>query len=181
MHTKSAIRNPKSAISPRSGQAMVELVVGLVALLAVFVGILQIGRLAAERNRTLAEARGRAGVYAFGATHWSDLPGAQLIRDWDRGNDERSHSRDDRAIAGSSLPFVEITSHAKPADLAARVPDNPISPMNTAAALGDLLLVRGRVRSDEIPLLPVVRHLLYDADHIRFDESAWLVWCEDLR
>ncbi|HMP76971.1 MAG TPA: hypothetical protein PKE12_11820 [Kiritimatiellia bacterium] len=180
----STIRHPHSAIprsASRAGQAIVELVVGLVALLVVFVGILQIGRLAAERNRTLASARASAANYAMGPAYLLQLPGPDMIRDWDRGADQRSHSRDDRTTAASWQHVAAIVQHARPQDLDARMPGNPVTAFGTAGAAGGMDLVHGRVQSDEIPLLPVVRHLLYNAPSLRFEEHVWLVWCEGLR
>lgn len=177
--TPSTIRLPRSA--SRAGQAIAELVVGLVALLVVFVGILQIGRLAAERNRTLAAARGEAASDAMGPAYLLQLPGPDLIRDWDRGPDNRSHSRDDRATAASWQHVAAIVQHAEPQDLDARLPGNPVTTFGSAGAAGGMDLVHGLVQSDEIPLLPVVRHLLYDAPSLRFEEHVWLVWCEGLR
>jgi hypothetical protein len=41
-------------------------------------------------------------------------------------------------------------------------------------------LVHGRVQSDRIELLPVVRHLLYDAEEIRITSDAWLTWTREI-
>jgi hypothetical protein len=165
----------------RRGMAIVEMVVGLVGLLAVFAGMLCIVRLGRERSVTLQEARAKAGAFAMADDYISDTPGPDFIYDWSTGNDGRKHSADDEPILGSAEPARRrILAVARPDDLDRRVPGNQLSPLNRDSFVNSLGLVHGREDSDRVMLPPVVRHLLYDAEYVRIESDAWMVWTKDL-
>ncbi len=166
----------------RSGQALAELVVAMIVILVLFAGLLQIGQLTRAQLNALNEARGDAARLAMSDLYTQRFPGPQFIRDWDVGPDRARHSRDDVALAGDpGLVRLQIVSHAKPDELAQRVPGNPVSDMMTRYPLIDAYaLVHGRSEPRTVPLMPVVRHLLYDADAIDIKADAWLIWTQRL-
>lgn len=161
---------------------MIELMITLVALLAVVAGLLQIARLGRERSAAMQEARRQAGQYALSGTFALDMPGPQFLYDWRTGTDGRSHSADDEPVQAAERVVAEgLLAPARPDALAARVPGNAVSVLHDQSPLvGGFDLVHGRELTDEIPLYPVVRSLLYDAESIRITADAWLTWSRGL-
>ncbi len=86
------------AIRGRAGQAVVELVIALVCILLLVSGLLQFTIMAAADTETRAEATALASDDAAGAGQSSSF---QPIRDWKRGPDGYTLTRDDVAVAGS--------------------------------------------------------------------------------
>ena len=164
----------------RRGAAMLEFVIALVPILLVVAGLLQIGTLSDRWVRTYNEARGEAAALALSDTFASTS--VPLVSSVEAGDDGSSYSADDERQLGATTFLREgILPFARPEALFALVPANPVS----AAALSDpladrLRLVRGSARSDPVPLLPVVRHLLYQADSIRIENDATLTWAKGL-
>ncbi len=164
----------------RSGSALLEFVIALVPILLLVAGLLQLGTLSDRWVRTYNEARGEAAALAMSDTFSSSA--VSLVSTVEAGRDGAGYSADDQRNAGSAaLPRAGILQHARPEALMSLAPGNPIS----AAALSDplaeqLRLVRGSARSDPVPLLPVVRHLLYQADSIRIENDATLTWTKGL-
>ncbi len=157
---------------------MIELMIALVALMAVFAGMLQIARLGQARSAALQDARREAGRFALAETYAVEMPGPQFLYGWQAGGDGRTHSADDQAVQASTrLVETGLLSPARPGDLDARVPGNAVSGLqNISPLVNGLDLVHGREQTDDIPLYPVVRHLLYDAESIRITADAWLTW-----
>lgn len=171
-------QRPRRAAA-RAGQAIIEFVVGLVAVLAVAAGLLQIARLARAHTETLALAREEAARDAMSAGYVEPVsPAPRFIRDWSLGPDGAAYSRDDRIVPGSPGDISSLLiERARPDDLEDLLPDNPVSPMSDpAAVMPGFYLVRGGARSDPIPLLPVVRRLLYNAPSITMEGEVYLIW-----
>lgn len=162
----------------RSGQALVEMVVGLVAILVLVAGLLQLGQLARAHTAALMEARAEAGAFAMSPTFAQQAPAPQYLYDWSAGEDGRTHSRDDRALyALSDDVRDDVLAHAKPGPLGGYVGGNQVSAAYESEALLDSFrLVHGREESEDLPLFPVVRTLLYDAESIRLEADVWLTW-----
>lgn len=179
--------HPKRTATPaagggRSGQAMVEMIVGLVALLVVFAGIVQLSILGFEQSLTLLNARAKAGQYALADVYSVETPGPRFIQDWDAGDDTSRHSVDDVATAADPTMAARIlTDPSHPNRLNGYLPDNEISQLANSSLLAGFDLVTARERSDTILLLPAVRHLLYDSDSIRLEADACLSWTKGIR
>lgn len=159
---------------------MIELMVMLVALLAVIAGMLQIAQLSRARSAAMQEARREAGRFALADDYQLELPDPQFLYGWQVGGDGRSHSADDQAV-GASAGVIEagVLGPARPDELAARVPGNAVSDLHDIDPfVRGLDLVHGRELSDDIPLVPVVRSLLYDEESIRITADAWLTWAK---
>jgi hypothetical protein len=165
---------------------MIELMIGLVAVLAVFAGLLQIASLSRTRTEVSVEARREAGAL----TMLSTLDGLPVtipdyVRDRFAGADTRRHSRDD------------TFDNANPADLDALItqrsaPDNAgwgvlnSVPGNAVSGLSghpDPVSVFGLLNGKEtetLEVIPAVRSLLYHADSIEVEGSAWMTWTKGI-
>lgn len=168
--------------SSRSGQALIETIIALVALLAVFAALVQLSRLGRARSEALAAARAEAGRNAMSAAYAQPNPNPTFIYDWDVGGDDRSHSADDTARnALSQTVETGLLAPAHPEDLDRRLPGNVLSGLQ---GLDPVVMgfdfVHGREQSDRIELLPVVRRLLYDEDDIQITSDAWLTWTREV-
>lgn len=165
--------------SGKSGQALLELVVGLVAILVLFAVIVQLGRLQRAHTETLMEARAEAGERALHEEYMSTLPGPEYIRDWAPGNDEQAYSRDDTPQLGTAATLAtNILSIAQPQQLAEYVPDNPITEHSMSGNMDAFSLINGTAESEEIDLLPIIQRLIYSADSISMEARVWLTWAE---
>jgi hypothetical protein len=172
-------RTPSSS----SGQAIIEFVVGIVAVLVVAALLFQVGRVARLHTEALLEAREEAGERAMSDAYRVALPGPDYIRDWRPGGDERRFSRDDEPVRGGwGTVSGSITVHGRPTDLNEQVAGNPISLLHTDPSPVDSFgLVNGRTETKEVEVMPVIRHLLYDAPSIEVDHEAWMVWTKGLQ
>ncbi|MBU0679440.1 MAG: pilus assembly protein [Verrucomicrobia bacterium] len=166
----------------RAGAAMVEFVVGIVAVLVLFMGLLQIAQLARKRTRAMLEAQAEAGMYSMSDELIIALPGPQHIYDWDPGSDERPYSEDDSPILGSSAMInADIIRHARPDDLETYAGGNRISSLYHAPDfVTEIGLVHGEAKSENIPLYPIIQHLVYRDESIRFEEDVWLTWTKGI-
>lgn len=166
-----------------AGQAIVEFVVGLVAILAVTAALLQVIRLAREHADAMNRAREDAARNAMSDVYMAPvLPGPRYIRDWTAGPDGSDYSRDDVPVTASPDGVSSlIIARARPEELAEFIPDNELSAMaDPAGVLPGIHLVRGGHQSEPVPLLPVVRRLLYNADSITMEGEAYLVWTKGI-
>lgn len=162
----------------RRGQALIEMTVALVVIVVLFAALLQIGSLSRAHLATINEARGMAGMAAVSDTYQSISPSASLIAGWSEGDDGVRYSRDDQSIpAGTAAWRQQILPVAHPTELESRVPGNRISALMVKDPLAEELeFVRGHAQSRPVPLLPVVRHLLYSADSVRLESDSVTVW-----
>jgi len=165
----------------RSGQALLELVVGLVAIMVLAAVILQLGSLQRAHTKTLIEARAEAGEFAMQIDYISSLPGPQYIRDWSPGTDLKAYSRDDVPQQGS-IGYLsdDILAVAQPQQLAVYVPDNIITDSSDTATMEALSLVSGQAQSEDISLLPIIQRLIYDAPSISMEANVWLTWTKGI-
>lgn len=174
--------NHENPGGPRAGQALVEMVAGLVAILVVFAGLVQIGRLGRAHTQAMMDARAEAGTFAASDQYVMQSPAPQYLYNWSEGGDDRRHSRDDRPLfALANAVRDDIMAHGRPEDLATRIGENILSEAYANEAVMDSFqLVHGREESDEIELFPVVRELLYDQPSLRMEGDVWLGWTRGL-
>lgn len=161
---------------------MVELVVGLVALMVIFSALLLFARLGDRHTRAMIEARAKAGQYAMSDIYMLESPGPQFIYNWDEGADKKRYSADDKAQAADpTLAAAVLVNPSKPRDLEGRVPDNQISALSSGSLLSGMNLVHGHEKTEAIELFPLEQHLLYGADSVRVEADVWLSWTKDLQ
>lgn len=158
-----------------SGQAIVEWIVALVAILVLVSALLQIGRLGILHSATLHDAREHAGGLSLLPT--PSFSGPDYIAHWSTGPDESPYSRDDTPIAGWSAGFeAGVVQPAHPDVLAIHRPGNPISALagNPFPQMNFGLIQAQRTATNAT--LPVVRNLIYDAASIEVQGEAWATW-----
>jgi hypothetical protein len=171
------IKKPAS----KSGQAIVEFVVGLVGLLMLVAFIIQFGEVGWKHTQALIDARETAGRHAMSDDHSAALPGPRFIQDWDIGPDESRYSQDDEAIL-SSDGFVQnsIVRHARPDDLGRYVPDNQISALNGGGTINSFGFVHGNQTSEPVTTMPIIRHLLLNTPSIQLEADVWMTWTKGI-
>jgi hypothetical protein len=174
--------NPRQNSSSRRGQALVELAAAMIVIVAILAAMLTLARLGREQLDALHEARAEAAGAALAPTYAMRLPAPRYLCDWDEGPDGARHSRDDAAQAGDPYAVVRhIAAHAHPEELDFRLPDNPLTALATREPMiFEYRLVSGRARPRTVELLPVARHLLYDAESVTIEAEAWLTWMPGL-
>jgi len=178
---KSAIRNPQSAIS--SGQAMIELIVGLVAILALLAGLLQVASLTKTHTDTMVEARREAGELAMLDLELMMDP--DYIRDWREGPDTKRYTRDDISTSADSVIFDDTIVEKASADsdgweILREVPDNRLSRLHdNLDPVSCFGLVRGYDKKS-VDLISAVQSLLYRADTIDVECEVWMTWTKGI-
>lgn len=163
------------------GQAIVELCVGLLALLLVFVGLLQIGRLGRVHNETMLAAREEAAAYASGEVS-GDSSDAEYILNWMIGRDGSRHSADDFPVRGNTAPFYsEIVAVADPDRMADYSADNSLTKLDeTGTPMEEFDLLRG-YSGKTVELYPLINNLVYRKKRIRVGSEVWLPRLGDLK
>ncbi len=156
---------------------MAELVVALVVLLVLCAGILQLGSLCLRHSDAIAEARRKAAVRAMGSA--SPFASPHFISTRAAGADETQYSRDDETIAGDVNRLqTGIPSYAEPDTLSRYIPGNVFSDFSESPFPYLFLgLVDGSDEQD-VPMWPIVRQLIYNADSVNVRGDAWLTWAE---
>jgi hypothetical protein len=162
-----------------AGQAVVEMAVGLIAIMVVLTAVIQIGMLCREHSDTMTTARREAAGFAMAPDHIQPMSGGYVLN-WRVGPDGQTYSRDDRPITGSPLgeEAGAIAAHVDAGALEAWVPGNPLSRLSYASSLiEEFALVRGH-HPGSVTNLPVTRRLMYNnhASTIDVESEAWLVW-----
>ncbi len=182
MRMSKQIHHSNGSGSSTRGQALIETVIALVALLAVFAALVQVARLGRARTEAMMEARREAGQNALSAEYAQPMPDPVFIYNWEVGDDGRSYSADDTVRGAlSGTVDTDLLAPAHPAALAARRPGNALSNLQGLnPVVTGFDFVHGRAQSERIDLMPVVRHLLYDAENIQITADAWLTWTQEV-
>jgi hypothetical protein len=84
---------------PRAGQAMIELVVAMIAILVVITGLLQLILLGTADSNTMVAATAEAAARATAGV--AMLPTLDIVADWEAGPDGMDQTKDDVRIGGS--------------------------------------------------------------------------------
>lgn len=166
-------------LSGCGGQALVEFVVALVVIMVLVAGTLQISLMGVRHSRLMAEARREAGQKAMQDV--SSFSGPQYIGECTVGPDGIAYTRDDDATAGDSGAFVVgVVGYAQPTELDTIRPGSPVSAIaDTAFPQLMFGLVQGE-KTENLPLIPVVRELIYRKDAVELKGSAWMTWTKGL-
>jgi hypothetical protein len=165
----------------KNGQAMVEFLVGLVAVMALLIGARQVASLARNHTEAMVEARRQAGELAI----LTDLDGesdilyhASYLDTWDTGPDGRPHTRDDVPVFAVASAFqdtvVERSASAEDWELLESIPENRVQRLRQNADPVQFFgLVQG-YDSRTVALLPAARSLIYNAESIEIEAEAWI-------
>jgi len=162
---------------------MIELIVGLVALLAVFAGLVQIASLASAQNDALGSARRQVDIWSMSDVAMLHPP--DYIRFWNDGADGKPYTRDDTHDNGNPALFeAAVVDHAvaSPADwsLLDAIPNNRLSAIRTATLPQAEFGLIGRTEQRPVALLPAVQSLLYDRSEITVEGTVWAAWTQGI-
>ena len=159
------------------GQAMVELTIGLVAIMVLLGAMIQIGSLINARTQTMARARAEAGADAVSAIAPARPTRNEYIYNWHPGGDGRPYTRDDFSItATSAVDALELTVQSSGMAGVPPPPDNPFGSLASAPDIvGDFALIYSR-ESASVDVLPVIRRLVYNNESIEVESDVWMVW-----
>jgi hypothetical protein len=174
--------NPRQeALSPRrAGQALTELVVGLVAVMALLAGLIQIGLLTRAQTDVMIEARKEAAEAAMRGTRDGDFIAIpSYIHEVTAGNDGRTYSRDDAHTLASAEDFSRTIVDKSTADatdwhLLDAMPTRPFSDLRQSSTPAELFGLLEGTASETVDVIPAVRSLLYRADSIDVEASVWI-------
>jgi hypothetical protein len=171
------------ARSSRSGQAIVEFIVGLVAVLVLFAGLLQVATLTKKHTDTMVEARRLAAERAM-----TDLDAASnpdYISNWKPGTDRKPYTRDDihsPADPGSfdSRIVDRAAEDALGWSIIDFIPRNPLADMHgSGTPASEFGLVSGS-DTRTVDLLPAVQDLIYDRPRINVRCTVWMTQTKGL-
>lgn len=165
-------------IKKNDGQSLVELVVGLLAVVLVLMGLLQIGRISLEHTQTLLDARKEADELAMDISFDPVDPGLPYAWGVAPGEDQRSYSLDDVVLHGSPDVIIEdVVAHASPDELNDWIGENELEPMRYPGSFTEAFdLTSAQGSSGTIELYPIIRNLVSDDDRIRLTREVWMPW-----
>jgi hypothetical protein len=156
---------------------MVEFCIGLIGMLAVIGGIFQLGRMGIARTDARVEATQRATSNSMLGSDITGLSIPNYINHISAGGDEYSYSADDFQVGGNEQTVYDrLVDPSRPNLLRGYAPGNDYADMSDAyeMMLG-MGLVNGVAFESNIPVLPVVRRLLFNRNSVNIRVSAWMV------
>jgi len=166
---------------PRRGQAIVEFIIALIAILALTAGLLQVAALGRAYSEGMTEARHEAAILAsfdFGTGVETRFT-PDYILNWDEGPDGRRYGADDVAQTDSPGRFIQdVVDPAAPDNAGWDILD--LAPEDRLATLRDSALptsVFGLVKGEAtrtVDLLPAFRRLIYRADTVTLSCEVWM-------
>ena len=171
-------------IEHRRGQAIVEFVIGLVVVLVLLSGLLQIASLAMTHTHTMVAARLQAAQLAMMDADVVSSPAH--ILGWEAGPDLKTYTRDDYTttqIDPSGFNNVIVENAAEnPAgwNLINLAPTNRISELRgNGTPVAQFGLVKGSDQQS-VPLLPAFQHLIYASPSINVKCDVWMTHTKGL-
>ncbi|MFW6151561.1 MAG: hypothetical protein ACOC6C_01145 [Verrucomicrobiota bacterium] len=175
------------AASAKNGQAMVEFLAGLVAVLAIIATMTVGARMIARHSNTMVDARENAADYAVYPFYDAAEHDTSLIQSWSPGPDGKRHTPDDEFTTANRQRFKNVIVQTAAEDgrsweILNGIPDNNVSRLAGSPFPASFFgLVRGSSQ-EEIDLsdLPAFTHLVYGGDHIEIKSNAWLIWLKGL-
>jgi len=164
------------------GQAMIEMVVGLLAMMLLMVGLLQIGRFSIAHNRAQLTARERADRQAIQPTYTPPMAQPVYMRDWDEGVDGVRYTQHDVPVLGAAPEVgTEILVHAHPAQVSAYTDSQPWNDLQASPqVMESLRFVRGFARSAEIPVYPLMQRLVVHDESLSMEQTVWMPWLQGI-
>ncbi len=166
----------------RSGQAMAEMVVGLLSIMLLVAGLVQIGMLSRHHTATLLDARAEADAMAMRDNYMEHVPGPSYIQDWQEGVEGvRYTQKDEMQLGNPSEIKAGVLRHARPEQLARHVYPQRVQSLQESVLLVEAFeFVRGHSRAEPVPLLPVIRRLVAQDESIRMEHEVWMPWARGL-
>jgi hypothetical protein len=181
------VRIPHSVFRVRNGQALIEFIVGLVVVVVLFAGLIQLATLTRLHTEAMVQARREAGERAMSelAGNYQMASSADYIEKVEEGEDDSPYSRDDTFEKGNPFSFDEIVVSRAAEDsggwgILDRAPAGDIARLHGS---GDPVSLFGLVKGDEeasVPVISAVQSLLYNSDTIDIEVEVWMTLTEGL-
>ncbi len=160
-----------------AGQAMVEFVIAILAVVIVVAGFFQLMEIVGKRGDILRAIRGEAGKKALSPGLLIDRP--DYIREWREGDDEFRHTADDESESGS----IAVT-------LGAGVVEHSVADSGDWTYLdntvnSDLASLRGGLsatalglvhekKMEKIDLMPAMRNWIVGKEYVLVGSELWM-------
>ncbi len=167
----------RECASSRAGQAMVEFVIAILAVVIIVAGFFQLMEIVGERGKILRSIRGETGKKALSPGLLLDRP--DYIREWKEGEDEFRHTADDESVSGS----ISVT-------LGAGVVEHSVSDSGDWTYLdnavnSDLASLRGGLsaaalglvhekETEKIYLMPAMRNWIVGKEYVLVGSELWM-------
>lgn len=161
----------------RAGQAMIELMLGVILILILLVGTVQFVEVADAHTGIDARIRGRSGFLAMSPILLEDTP--RYITTWQPGTDGQRFTADDQPVFGSPDAINRIASDTvnNPADWSV------LSGLRQTSSLESLhqnpvpLMALGFIgirQSATVPVSDIAQELFYDKSTVTVQEDCWM-------
>ena len=160
-----------------AGQAMVEFVVAILAIVIVVAGFFQLMEIVGARGKILRSIRGEAGKKALSPGLLIDRP--DYIRDWNEGDDESRHTADDKADTGSISVTLGagVVGHSVSDSGDWTYLDNAVNSDFASLRGGLSATALGLVHEKEtekIELMPAMRDWIVGKDYVLVGSELWM-------
>ncbi len=186
LHCKRPCENRKTKapgrIPRKSGQAVIEFCIGIVAMLAVIGGIFQLGRMGRGRMDARVDATRIATARSMLGEDITGLYIPNYVREMYEGSDGRSYSVDDLAIGGNTEDVYDrVVRPMNPGAVRQYAPGSPIADMeDSMEMMMGMGLVAGTGMDLNIPVLPVVRRLFFNRNTVDIQVQVWMTRTGDI-
>lgn len=167
----------------RGGQAIVEFVVGLIALLTLLTMVFQGVVLTKEHTDAMVEARAEAGTRAISAL--SGLSSPDYISEVDAGEDWRQYTQDDVKLGGSHMALdrdIIDRTVVNSSDWSI-IESSPRSKFNELRSMVSPVDAYGLVSGEAsrtVTLSEAFRMLIWDKESITIDVNVWMTHTDDI-
>ena len=161
----------------KDGQAVVEFIVAIIAVIVLVAGMIQLGLLQKAHTDVMIEARENAGKHAITPVEGDETP--DYVGSWTNGSDKVNYSADDEATDGDTADVQTIVNCANPDELENMVGDNLIkSTYDDTAQLMDGF-VNGH-SSSNVTLLSAVQSMWANTNSIEVKSDVWMISLGDV-
>ena len=173
-----------------SGQAIAELCISLIAILAIFVGFLFTVALGVENVQNLIFARGKADQLA--ANNGATSIGGSPVIAWDYGDDELKFTSDDYAIHGSTRSIETYNNELGNDDITLSELDDSYVKKNFSQTIGSPLFYQAAqltsyesINKDPLEdkgltdMVEVFRALILDTPDFTLKETVYMPRTQD--
>ena len=163
--------------STKAGQAMVEFVVAILAIVIIIAGFFQLMEIVGTRGKILRSIRGEAGKKALSPGLLIDRP--DYIRDWKEGEDELRHTADDKADTGSISVTLGagVVEHSVPNSGDWSYLDNAVNSDLASLRGGLSATALGLVHEKEtekVELMPAMRDWIIRKEYVLVGSELWM-------
>ncbi|WFB35639.1 pilus assembly protein [Kiritimatiellota bacterium B12222] len=166
----------------KSGQAMVEFCIGLIAILTVVAGTIQLGRMGLARMEARVDATGTVSALSMNSGSTSIRLVRNYIQENTEGLDGRTYSMDDTSTIGNAAEvYDQLLRNNHPQLLHRYAPNNTLASIqNSIDLMGETALVSSTSYEYDIPVMPIIRKLIFNQETVDLEVSSWTIRTGDL-